>query len=541
VLVIAGLALAVVSEWKQLEAGEPGKAIADGAVGVVLVVCGLGAWEWKAESRTGRLMTLAGFTWFAGSLAPAALFWHRGPLVHLHISYPTGRLRRRFAAATVVVAYVGAVIALLADNDVVTVVVSALVMLAAYDVFVRTSGPARRAAVPALVAALAYAGVLAAGALERLAGWDADILFAYDVVVASVAVVLLVDLLFGRWNEATVADLVVALGQRGGTGTLRHQLSRALGDPSLEVGYWIAERERYVDEAGRDVELPAQRAGRTVTEIGGRGERVAILIHDTSTIDDPVLVAAVAAAARLAVANARLQADVRVRLAELDASRRRIVEAGDATRRRLERELSQGTERRLERVMRLLDDVRHEATGEEAAGLSELQEELRSAQAEVHDFAQGIRPSALGEGGLAAALPVLAGRVPLPVELTVDVGRLLPAVEAAVYFVCSEALANIAKHASASRVSLVVAGGVDEIVATITDDGKGGADPTRGSGLRGLADRVEALGGRLDVGDGISGGTVVTVTIPLDPTFGCAVSGLAEIGLDDERGRSDAQ
>ena len=236
-------------------------------------MCGLCAWEWKAESRTGRLMTLAGFTWFVGSLAPVALFWHRGPLVHLHISYPTGRLRRRLAAATVVVAYAGAVIALLAHNDVVTVVVSALVMLAAYDVFVRTRARRGRAAVPALAAALAYAGVLAAGALERLAGWDADsaVLLAYDVVVASVAVVLLVDLLFGRWNEATVADLVVALGQRGGTGSLRHQLSRALGDPSLEVGYWIAERERYVDDAGRDIELPAQWAGRRVTEIGGRG------------------------------------------------------------------------------------------------------------------------------------------------------------------------------------------------------------------------------------------------------------------------------
>lgn len=517
VFVPVGMAVAIAAEWSSFEAGEHAVAVVDGLVGVVLVVSGVVAWDRKVESRTGPLMTLSGFAWFAGTFAPAALLWHRGPLVHVQISYRTGRLRRRLAVATVIAAYVAALVEPLAANDVVTAVLAVLVVVAAVDIFVSTSGPARRAGFPALSATLAYASVLAAGALQHLEGWDlgSAVLFVYDVVVASVAVVLLVDLLFGRWRESTVADLVVALGQRGASGTLRHHLARALGDPSLEVGYWIDERAGYVDDTGRPVELPEPGAGRAVTEIGGPGERVAILVHDAATIDDPQLVGAVAAAARIAVANARLQAEVRARLVELAASRRRIVEAGDAQRRRLERELSDGAERRLDVVMHLLDDALREATGAEVAELGELENELLSARAELHAFAQGIRPSLLGEGGLAAALPVLAGRAPVPVELVVDVGRLVPAVEAAVYFVCSEALANVAKHASATRVSVVVAGRADEVMVTITDDGIGGADPSRGSGLRGLTDRVEALGGRLDVGDRSGGGTAVTVTIPL--------------------------
>lgn len=514
--VSVGIAAAIAAESRSFERGEHAVAIVDGLVGVVLVVSGVIAWGRKPQSRTGLLMTLSGFVWFAGSFAPATLLWHRGPLVHLQISYPTGRLRRRLALATVMTAYVAALVEPLAANDVVTVVVAVLVVVVAVDLVASTSGPARRASIPALSVSLAYAGVLSAGALQHWAGWDSEraVLFVYDAVVASVGVVLLVDLLFGRWRESTVADLVVALGQHG-SGTLRHHLARALGDPSLEVGYWIDERIGYVDDTGEPVEFPEQGAGRVVTEIGGRGKRVAILVHDPATIDDPLLVDAVAAAARIAVANARLQAEVRGRLVELVASRRRIVEAGDAQRRRLERELSDGAECRLEVVMHLLDDARRDATEAEVVELGRLENELVSARAELHAFAQGIRPSLLGEGGLAVALPVLAGRVPVPFELVVDVGRLLPAIEAAVYFVCSEALANVAKHASATRVSVVVAASAVEVTATITDDGIGGADPFRGSGLRGLADRVEALGGQLDVADPSGGGTAVTVTIPL--------------------------
>jgi signal transduction histidine kinase len=367
-------------------------------------------------------------------------------------------------------------------------------------------------------AALAFASVLAFGAIQRLAGWDADrqALWAYDVVIACLAVVLLVDLLRGRWAEAVVTDLVVDLGRQADTRALRDELGRALGDRSLVLGYWLPEETRYVDDAGGPVELPEPGAGRAVTPIAHDGEPVAVLVHDPAVLQDTTLVEAVASAARIAVSNARLQAETRARLVDLAASRRRIVEAADAQRRRLERDLRGGAERRLTRVEGLLARA-HEAADQRAGEhLTEIEGELRGARAELRDFAQGIRPSALTEGGLGAALPELAGRAGIPVELEISVGTVPPAVEAAVYFVCAEALANAAKHAEASSVTVSVSQSSDRVSLTVVDDGVGGADLGKGSGLRGLSDRVEALGGRLSVRSPVGGGTRLDATIPTD-------------------------
>ena len=273
---------------------------------------------------------------------------------------------------------------------------------------------------------------------------------------------------------------------------------------------------RYVDDRGRPVELSGLKANRVVTTIDDGADRVAVLVHDATTVDDPQLVALVAAAARLAMANGRMQAAARARVDELAASRRRIVESADAQRSLLEQELADGADRRLEGVLQLLDDARHDPNDAHADALAALGRELRGARAELHEIAQGIRPPALGGGGLAAALPILAQRAPVPVDVAVDVGRLRPAVESAVYFVCAEALANIAKHSGARRATVTVTFRDDVVVANVFDDGVGGVDPSRGTGLRGLADRVEALGGRLVAGDSAAGGTTVAAEIPID-------------------------
>jgi signal transduction histidine kinase len=517
-LLVGAVALAVAAEWISYQAGDLALVVADAVVGLVLVTCGVVAWGRRGESRVGPLMVLAGYTWFAGNFWAQALYLHRGPLVHLHISYPTGRLRRRLAQATVAAAYVDAVAEPIAQNDVVTLVLAALIAAAALDGFLRASGTARRAGVPALGAALAFAGVLALGAVQRLAGWDADreVLWAYDVVIACLAVVLLVDLLRGRWAEAVVADLVVDLGKRADTRTLRDELGRALGDRSLILGYWLPEEGRYVDDAGRPVELPELGAGRVVTPISHEGKPVAVLVHDEAVLEDSALVEAVAAAGKMAVSNARLQAEVRARVLELAASRRRIVDASEAQRRRLERELHTGAERRLDRVAWLLAQA-HEGADEDAAReLAQVEDELRVTRAELHDFAQGVHPRALTKGGLAAALPELAVRVGVPVELDISVGRLAPAVEAAVYFVCSEALANTAKHGGATRMTIGVSWSSGQVSVAIADDGVGGADLGGGSGLRGLADRVEALGGQLSIRSPVGGGTRLHATFPAD-------------------------
>jgi signal transduction histidine kinase len=517
-LLLGAVGLAFVAESVTYEAGDLALVVADAVVGLVLVTCGVVAWERRGESRVGPLMVLSGYTWFAGNLWTQLLYLHRGPLVHLHISYPTGRLRRRLAQVTVTAAYVDALAITLARNDVLTLGLASLVAGTALEGFLRASGTARRAGIPALAAALAFATVLAFGAVERLAGWDADreALWAYDIVIACLAIVLLVDLLRGRWAEAVVADLVVDLGEQADTRTLRDELGGALGDRSLVLGYWLAEEGRYVDDAGRPVELPKPGAGRAVTPLASDGEPVAVLVHDEAVLEDQALVEAVASAARMAVSNVRLQAEVRARVVDLAASRRRIVDAADAQRRRLERELREGAERRLAEVASLLAEARQDAHESAALTVSEVEDEVRAARAELRDFAQGIHPSALTEGGLSAALRELVSRAGLPVELELSVSRLNPAVEAAVYFLCSEALANAAKHAQATRMTIGVTQAGSHVVVLVADDGIGGADPAGGSGLRGLADRIEALEGRLSVESLPHHGTRLRAEIPVE-------------------------
>jgi signal transduction histidine kinase len=455
-------------------------------------------------------MLLSGGTWLLGTLVPAVLLVHRGPLVHLHLSYPTGRLGRVLVIATVLVAYGTAIVEPLARNDWVTLAVAIMVSVAAVDVFVRSSGPARKAGRPALAAALAFAGVLALGAVDRLAGWGADLamLLLYDTVITAVAVVLLLDLRFGRWVDATVADLVIGLGGEA-SASLQAQLRRAMGDPTVTLGYWAPDSGWYVDDIGAEVELPADDATRAVTYVDDNGAPLAVLVHDVGMSRDPQLLTPVSAAARLAVTNVRLRAGIRDRAARLAASRRRIVQAADRQRTDLEAELAAGTVNRLAEVTHLLEEV-------DVDDLVEIRADLAAAQAELVDFAHGVRPAALTTGGLTAALPLLVARSPVPVTLTVRVDRASAAVEACVYFVCAEALTNVTKHEAAARFVIDVRQQDTQVMASVSDDDPGGADPSSGSGLRGLVDRVEALGGHLSVRSTPGEGTTVVATVPAE-------------------------
>jgi signal transduction histidine kinase len=515
-LFVVGLAAGLAAEW----AGdlEGAGAAADLAVGLVLVACGAVAWNWHPESRVGALMSIAGFSWFLGTVFEPALYLHRGPLVHLVLAFPTGHLKSRVVRVVAAAAYVDAAIEPLAQDDVLTLALCAVLALTAGQMFRGRAGPARRAGAPALAAALALAGVLALGSILRLAGFDDDalLLLLYELVIVGVTVGLLIDLMRGRWAEAVVTGLVVELGPPREAGTLRGVLARALGDPSLVVGYPLAGTDAWVDDAGEQLELPTTGADRTVTPIDHDGARVAVLVHDAGLLADPKLLVSVAAAARLAVANARLQAEARMRAAEVEASRRRIVESADAQRRRLEQELRAGAERRLENVAAALADAHH-GPGADGEAIQALETELGEARDELREFAQGVHPAALAEGGLMPAVTLLAKRSPIPVDVRGHVGRLPASVEAALYFVCSEGLANAVKHAGASSIVVGVRAQRDNVVLTVSDDGVGGAAAGPGSGLRNLTDRVEALGGRLALESPPGAGTRVVAELPLDP------------------------
>jgi signal transduction histidine kinase len=504
----AGLGLGLIAEWVAYD-GEPALTAADAIVGVALLAAGLLTWGRRSDSGVGPIMTAAGFAWFLGTFGGWALYLHRGPLAHLVLSYPTGRARSRLERVSIAAGYAYAAIYPIAADDYATIGFAAgLVAVSGYR-YALAGGPERRARLTAFGAALAFGSVLVLGAVTELADADVDrtVLWAYDAVVLLAALGLAADLLWGRWAQATVTGLVVDLGEPGSAGTLRDRLARALGDPTLVVGYFLPEQGGYVDEAGRPFELPAAETGRAVTPIEESGVPVAALVHDEAVLDDPDLVDAVASAARLAVSNARLQAEVRARVAAVEASRRRIVQAADAQRRRLEQELREGAERRLARMAKLL-----EGCGPELAG---VRGDLDAARSKLREFARGIHPAILTEAGLAAALGELAERSPVPVMLNVPAGRWAPAVEAAAYFVCSEAVTNVAKYARASQVAVRLEDRGDRLTIQVSDDGVGGADPAGGSGLRGLADRVEALSGRFRVESPPGRGTQVTAELPL--------------------------
>jgi signal transduction histidine kinase len=510
-LAVAGAAFGIGAE---VAAGAPqGHALAflDVAVGMLLLGFGATAHLRRPGSRTGVWLALAGLAWFAGTFGWPFVYLHRGFFVLALLSYPSGRLRRSSLAAVVVAAamFDSLVVPLARDNRL-TVALAILIVIATLHSFSGSAGIARRAAAPGLLAALAFASVLALAAGLRLSGFEAEqpVLWTYDLVILGLATVLFVDLARAGWSEAVLRGLIAELGSMHGSPTLRDRLARALGDPTLVVGVWDGGQRAYLDELGAPVELPPDGSGRIATRIDDERAPLALLIHDEAAVNAAELLGPVAAVTRTAVANASLELQVEQRAREIAASRRRLVEAADGERRALQQTLARGPLQRLEEVSAILTKS---AAGTARAG-PDLLHEVEAGIAELTELANGVRPAEL-DGGLRAALPALAARSPLDVTVLVRAERLPDSVEAAAYFVSSETLANTAKHAGATSACVEAVTDSDRLCLIVSDDGVGGADAD-GSGLRGLRDRVEALGGRLRVESAAGAGTRVLAEIP---------------------------
>ena len=330
-------------------------------------------------------------------------------------------------------------------------------------------------------------------------------LLGYEVALCFVAIYFVSGAIRRPWERPDVTDLVVDLGETR-SGTVRDALAQALGDPTLAVAYRID--GGYVDAAGRPTTLPPPGSGRRVTRIGRDGDEVAVIVHDSAVLDDPGLIEAVAAATRLAAVNSRLQAEVRAQVAELEASRRRLLEAGDAERRRLEARLRGGAARRLALLAQQLAIARTAASAATTPAIEQAEIQLARTASDLRELAAGLHPRDLVEHGLPAAIAGLAKRSPVPVDAAVRAGRLPEHVEATVFFVCSEALANVAKHARASRVSIEIEDVGRAVIVEVRDDGAGGAEP------RSIADRVEAVGGTLFVESPPGRGTLLRAEVP---------------------------
>ena len=560
---VAGAAGTVGALWPVLMGGDDPVSVADvifRVTGGSFVAAGLVAWQRRPASRVGALMVTTGFLLFVAPLAAQVdstlvqtlglLFtdyWTIAFVVLLLVFPHSRRLRGRPEQLVFVAFAIPLVVAqplwlvFLDDPEFVNDLgiwpneraadwidkgQRGLLLAATLSLFLivawrwwRASPPLRRVLLPVLAGGVTMLSFGALLAVDLMNGTRSQALLTVTVIVlAIVPLAFVASLLRSRLARVAVGDLFVGLRDSPSPVELQEALRRALGDSSLALLYWLPEFGTYADVHGRAAALPDPELRRAITAVDAAGVRRALLVHDPVLLDERELLVAATAAASVALDNAQLHVELHARLAELKGSRARIVEAGQTERKRLERNLHDGAQQRLIALSLelglweegLQDDPQARRRLERARG------EIATSLEELRDVAHGLHPAVVSGHGLEVALEQLAARGPVPVRLKVDVGSRLPErLEVAAFYVVSESLANIGKHAMATFATVDLMRGDDSaVVIEIVDDGIGGADTERGSGLRGLADRVEALDGRLRIWSPKGGGTRLRAEIP---------------------------
>jgi signal transduction histidine kinase len=535
-------------------------------LGGSFAACGLIAWRRRPDSRSGLLMLAAGAGFFVYPLlsqieVPAVQtlaflmtdIWILAFVALLLTILTGGRMRSRvdwllvaaFALPLVVMQPLwmlfweqpGNVLAIFPDPAIddaidkaqrslaaIAALATALVIALRWEV---ASGPRRRAMLPSVAGAFAlllYASVMVNDLVttERSGSPEPEssasgLLWLELAAMITVPAAFLFGLLRSRLARHGLVSLLLSLRDMHGE-ALQRALARALGDQSLRIAYAVPGTDAYVDAAGAPVVVPSPGGDRRVVLVERDGREVAALVYDAALDEDPELVEAVGAAAAIALEHEALHAESRARLTELRASRERLVTAADSERRRLERNLHDGAQQRLVALSLQLRLAQGRIRGDpdEAEELvTAARDELAQSLEELRELARGIHPAALNHG-LASALDSLATRSPVPTAVSVELPERLPeTIELAAYFVVSEALTNVAKYARATHASVYIVRADGVATVEVADDGIGGADEASGSGLRGLADRVETLGGSLHVTSPPGEGTVVTAELPV--------------------------
>jgi signal transduction histidine kinase len=512
----AGITLGLVAETGWPPGIDAGLVVADLLIGWLFIGGGFILWRSRPANRMGVLLIATGTAWFVATLWPPAAFLYCGPLVHLLVAHPTGWVVRRRSRVIVAAVYLVTAATATTPSSSLGLAIGAVIAAVGAVRLVETARRGDRSALATYALAVLGGLVLGGASAARLGGSPVgDVgLLAYQVVLGATVVSIVVDVLWRASSPGILASFVVDLGGAAETGILRDRLARAIGDPSLTLGYKVdGEGNAWVDDTGNAVRPSPASAGRSVTPIAVGGLELGFMSHDPAFGGDSRLIGLIAAAAGLAISNASTQAEIRRRVATVEASRERLVHAADAQGRRIESALENGVDARLSRVAERLTQAA--AAWPDDSQLRTVLVELATARHRLRDFARGVYPATLSSSGLASAIDDLAKRSPVPVEMTgTSSARYDPAVESTLYFVCSEALANVAKHAQAGRVTIELGDDGTGPVLRIADDGVGGARVAPGSGLAGLADRLEALGGHLVIDDRPGGGTVVTADVP---------------------------
>jgi signal transduction histidine kinase len=567
--------VALIGAWlavvEQQRLGRPWTSVvSDVAPGVVIVTAGVLIWLQRPQNRCWWLLVAAGLAWFIGAFehatdADVALTafsfgqWSGPFLAWALLAFPSGRLQVRHDRAVVVGIFALSALRSLsrlflhvppdfagygtenrflpisddrwwrAVEDAFAWGYTAMIVLAVVSVarrWAKSSRAGRRMLTPALIAASLLA---AAVGYQYVIGWNASlpavielrIVYVVSWLYAAVATALAVGLTRLRRTRLEVIDVFAELGPDEAPTRLGPALARALGDPTLTLLAWSNAAGGYVDESGQRIEPAVGEPNRAITRIERRGEPVAVLVHDIALLEDRGLVNAIVSAIRLTIDNERLEAEIKTQLAEVAASRTRIIAAGDAERGRIERDLHDGAQQRLVSIalaLRLAEArLGDDADPATRAVLSQSVKDLSEAIEELRDLARGIHPTILTESGLGAALESLVDHSPLPVRLTIDLPVEPPdAIAASAYFAVSEALTNVAKHADAKLVTVYAVADDGTLRVEVTDDGNGGAHAEHGTGLRGVADRIAAVGGAFRLHSPPGGGTRIEVELPCE-------------------------
>jgi signal transduction histidine kinase len=566
-VILGGIVVALIATSNHVDLRGATAAVAL-VVGWGFIGTGLFAWDRRPDNSVGSLMVATGFAWLLGliSASNVSALFTAGALVssiyivtalHMLLAAPYGRGLSRGDRRIVTVGYLLVTVGLLPlylfldpasdgcdgcpanailieQNDSIVNIWSGVVNLVGIGVLAavaislirrwrRATRPERRLYAPVYAAGVALMIAVIGQLAVQTAGSDGtavDVLFIISVIpLALVPYLFLASFVHARMTQGgAVSELMSRLNAAPRGGQVRDALADALEDPSLELVFWLPERGRYVDGRGRDYDLPDDDPTRAVTKVEREGECVAAIVHDPTLPQMRGHVEAAGAAAALALDNERLDAALRSKIDELRRSRERMLQIGLEERRRLERDLHDGAQQRLV-AMALNIRLARAKLNEDPLAAEELLAtagtELDSALEELRELARGIHPAVLTDRGLATALATLATRAPVPVELgELPDERLPEAVELAAYFVVAEALTNVAKYSEASHATVHVDRNNGRVVVEVADDGIGGADPRRGTGLRGLADRIAVLEGRLEVESETGEGTTVRASIP---------------------------
>ena len=575
----AGVPLAVALVWIADWAGGWAPDFADtlGYIvpGSAFVIAGLVAWSLRPRNRVGRLMMAVGAGMLVGGASllqfttpvegaifqeltagqcvstekcrmldfpSAALFLSFGQiwavlLLHLLLAFPEGRVRARPGRMLLVALYILVPLArfvwlvapLRPVSTVYAVVTGETVYLAClvfgFVLILRrwaVGGHARRRSLSPVLwslgpVVLAFVPWTAVSLSQAQVG---PTLRAYGLLfLTALPVGFVVGILRSGLDLVPIGSLVVRLSKGLLPEQLRPALAEVLHDPSLEVAYWVPTMNSFADLEGQPLELPPPDSERAASILDGETGPVAALVYDSSLLLEPDLVDAAAAAARMALENARLQVQLRAQLEEVRQSRARLVEAGQQERQRVERDLHDGAQQQLVTLLLSLQQTKAEASRhsdlDTAALLDNNIASLKQALSELRELARGIYPSILTEAGLVPALRSLAERSPIPLEVSDGIGerRLTAQLEATLYFVATEAITNAVKHSEGRCICVSLVRNHETVVLDVSDDGQGGAAVGVGTGLRGLADRVAAAGGLLRV-ESDRRGTTIHCEIP---------------------------